>query len=276
MKRLKCLGLIALGEVTIIGISGGFGVGCLSILAKDVAKIHGREVGNVNRLINNNREKFRDGIDIIDLKTDDSEAFVLQLGITKAEYGNANNIYLLSERGYSKLIKLMDDDLAWERYELLLDDYFSKRDELEALKQELQRDSYQIADPIERAYAWAEEEKQRRALLEANKKKDTLLLEQEPKVEFYNEVMESDSTFPTGVVAKQLGLKSAQELNRFLVDKGIQYKKRVGKSSYYVLSAKYADKGYAKEIIVKNGAYTSRQLRWTELGVKFIYDLLKK
>ena len=74
MKRLKCLGLIALGEVTIIGISGGFSANGLSILVKDVAKIHGREVKDINKLINSNRGKFRDGIDIIDLKIGDSES----------------------------------------------------------------------------------------------------------------------------------------------------------------------------------------------------------
>lgn len=83
----------------------------LSILVKDVAKIHGREAGDINRLINNNREKFRDGIDIIDLKiSDDSESSVfpnttelMDIGFTLREIGNANNMYLLSERGYSKI-----------------------------------------------------------------------------------------------------------------------------------------------------------------------------
>ncbi|WP_455822402.1 hypothetical protein [Clostridium butyricum] len=29
----------------------------------------------------------------------------------------SKNIYLLSERGYSKLLKILEDDVAWEQYE---------------------------------------------------------------------------------------------------------------------------------------------------------------
>ena len=35
--------------------------------------------------------------------------------------------YLLSERGYSKLLKLLDDDIAWEQYDKLVDGYFNMR-----------------------------------------------------------------------------------------------------------------------------------------------------
>lgn len=39
-----------------------------AMLAKDVALIHGRPVKAINQAINMNRNRFRDGIDIIDLK----------------------------------------------------------------------------------------------------------------------------------------------------------------------------------------------------------------
>ena len=38
--------------------------------------------------------------------------------------------YLLSERGYSKLLKILDDDVAWEQYDKLVDRYFNMRAEL--------------------------------------------------------------------------------------------------------------------------------------------------
>ncbi|MCG0891507.1 phage anti-repressor protein [Lactiplantibacillus plantarum] len=50
-----------------------------------------------------------------------------QYGCTKAQWGNANNIYLLSERGYSKLLKILEDDKAWEIYDQLVDNYFNMR-----------------------------------------------------------------------------------------------------------------------------------------------------
>ena len=39
----------------------------------------------------------------------------------------SENIYLLSERGYSKLLKILEDDVAWEQYEKLVDGYFNMR-----------------------------------------------------------------------------------------------------------------------------------------------------
>ena len=44
----------------------------------------------------------------MDLKTGSSKELVLSLGFTNAQYGNAKNIYLLSERGYMKGVVLND------------------------------------------------------------------------------------------------------------------------------------------------------------------------
>ena len=50
--------------------------------------------------------RFRDGIDIIDLKVGDLESLVatkptdlVDIGISLKDYGQSNNMYLLSERG---------------------------------------------------------------------------------------------------------------------------------------------------------------------------------
>ncbi len=110
-------------------IYGGFGSGQKVVLAKTIAEIHGMNVGNVNQRINENRNRFKNSVDIIDLKTDTSNVCVLGLGFTKAQVGNAKNIYLLSERGYAKLIKIMDSDLAWEIHDKLMDEYFTMREE---------------------------------------------------------------------------------------------------------------------------------------------------
>lgn len=63
------------------------------------------------------------------MKTGSPKELVLQLGFTNAQWGNANNIYLLSERGYAKLIKIMDSDLAWDIHDKLIDEYFQLREE---------------------------------------------------------------------------------------------------------------------------------------------------
>ena len=101
MEALKVLGTEKVGKIEFTGIEGGFGEDKKAMLAKDIATIHNQPVGNINRIVNNNRKWFEDGIDVIDLKTNASDASVLQNTFTKAQWGNANNIYLFSERGHS-------------------------------------------------------------------------------------------------------------------------------------------------------------------------------
>jgi hypothetical protein len=50
-------------------VYGGFGAGQASILAKQVAEIHGYEVKRINELMNNNLDWFDEGIDYLDLKS---------------------------------------------------------------------------------------------------------------------------------------------------------------------------------------------------------------
>ncbi|HJF87006.1 MAG TPA: ORF6N domain-containing protein [Companilactobacillus farciminis] len=113
--------------MTFTGIEGGFGPGKKAMLVKDIAKIHSSTIKRINELINRNRKWFKDGIDLIDLKQVVPDDLFSDYGFTKAQWGNANNIYLLSERGYAKLLKILDDDKAWEIYDELVDNYFNMR-----------------------------------------------------------------------------------------------------------------------------------------------------
>ena len=116
--------------VIVPNISGGFGQDKKAMLAKHIAEIHNKQLIHVNETINNNRVRFKDNIDIIDVKF--NEKFVIALTdnniFTKMQISKAKNIYLLSERGYAKLIKLFNDDKSWEIYDNMLDQYFELRD----------------------------------------------------------------------------------------------------------------------------------------------------
>lgn len=116
--------------MTFHDIEGGFGEDKKAMLIKDIAEIHGKELKHINENINANRKRFIDGIDIVDLKSVGLTDPLLEAGIfTKQSIANANNIYLLSERGYSKLLKILEDDIAWEKYEQIVDGYFNMRAE---------------------------------------------------------------------------------------------------------------------------------------------------
>ncbi|MDU5101118.1 MAG: ORF6N domain-containing protein [Clostridium butyricum] len=128
MKELKIIGKQNINGNEFTGIEGGFGEDKKAMLVKDIAKIHDREVKKINELINNNRERFKEGIDILDLKGTEFEVLLKYHEIySQNALNRSNNIYLLSERGYSKLLKIMEDDLAWDKYEELVDGYFNMR-----------------------------------------------------------------------------------------------------------------------------------------------------
>lgn len=133
--ELKKTGLVKINNYEFEGIEGGFGENKKAISAADIAKIHKRELKEVNKLINNNRDKFKDFIDVIDLLSDKKfEVILNNLGL-KTSNGQ-KYAYILSERGYAKLLKFMDDELSYDLYEQLLDNYFRLRQEIKQISKQ--------------------------------------------------------------------------------------------------------------------------------------------
>lgn len=108
-----------------------------------------------------------------------------------------------------------------------------------------------------------------------NQKQEEALKLQAPKVEFYNEVLQSESSHTTTVIAKELGM-AAVSLNRKLKEKGIQYYQ----NGTWLLYSKYQNLGYTKTKThpyydSKGELKTSIQTVWTEKGRQFIHQVLK-
>ena len=124
--QLKVIGKEHIGHIEFTGIEGGFGDDKKAMLVKDIAKIHNRPIKAINQAINMNRKRFKNGIDLLDLKFSSGSIKLTEL-FSKQQIANYNNIYLLSERGYAKLLKILDDDKAWDIYDQLVDNYFNMR-----------------------------------------------------------------------------------------------------------------------------------------------------
>lgn len=82
-------------------------------------------------------------------------------------------------------------------------------------------------------------EKEKNQLEEIAKTQQNELKTAAPKVEYYDDVLQSNSTYTTNQIAKELGM-SAIELNRQLHHLKIQYKQ----SDTWLLYAKYQKSGY--------------------------------
>ena len=112
-------------------------------------------------------------------------------------------------------------------------------------------------DTIIRLATALKAEKQKR--LQAEKQRDILLHVQK--------------TYTSTEIAKEIGMKSAQALNLWLDEKGIQFKQ----NGTWVLYSKYADLGYTeiKQNVLDNGKIVYDR-RWTNYGRDFILKLLEE
>lgn len=129
---------------------------------------------------------------------------------------------------------------------------------------------------IELAQNLKKERAEKLMLQEQNRIQQVELVKQAPKVAYVNKVLDSNSTYITNQIAKELGT-SAVTLNRKLKDKRIIYKQ----NGTYLLYQGYQNKGYTKTKTYtytdKDGLQkTSMQLVWTEKGRAFIHHILNK
>lgn len=128
MNELKVNGSQNFMGIEIPVVEGGFGDGKKVILARTIAEIHGVELRVINQIVSRNEDEFEFGVDIIDLKQITNCDVFSELGFTKAQWGNAKNIYLLSEQGYMLLVGFMKTDKAKEIRKQLRREYFAMRE----------------------------------------------------------------------------------------------------------------------------------------------------
>jgi len=138
MENNKINELVIKGKIKVCGVDipnvyGGFGKDQKTMLAKTVAKLHSRELKKINELINNHIEDkyFEEGIDFIDLKNGLLKVPLSELGFSKRDISISKNIYLLSQQGYTLLLKLFESELAMKQYKIVIRDYFKLKEEKE-------------------------------------------------------------------------------------------------------------------------------------------------
>lgn len=126
------------------------------------------------------------------------------------------------------------------------------------------------------AFTALKEERERRiALEEVAAVQKQQIAEMQPKATYYDVVLRCKDAVNISVIAKDYGW-SAQKMNEYLHQKGVQYKQ----SDIWLLYQKHAGCGYTKTNthIYKDGCgseHTKVHTKWTQKGRLFIYSLLK-
>lgn len=132
--------------------------------------------------------------------------------------------------------------------------------------------SYAIDNPIERAERWIAEERERQALQLETQRQSMLLLEQAPKVSYYEKILQSPDALTVTQIAKDYGL-SAIKLNEVLRDAGVQYRS----GGQWVLHSKYVNSGYTRSETISIGDKNTRVFtKWTQKGRLFIHKLISE
>lgn len=116
--------------------------------------------------------------------------------------------------------------------------------------------------------------KQNLELLETVAVQNQQISEMQPKASYYDVVLNCKDLISTSAIAKDYG-KSAIWMNRYLHDKGVQFKQ----GNIWLLYQKYAEKGYTS---TKTHSYpgcdgdmhTKVHTYWTQKGRLFIYELM--
>ena len=92
-----------------------------------------------------------------------------------------------------------------------------------------------------------------------------------PSLKYFHDQMRNPGLMTTTEIAKDYGW-SARKLNKYLESKGVIYRQ----GNKWVIYQKYADKGYSQyeSFPYDNNKGVKINLKWTQRGKKFIYDLL--
>lgn len=160
--------------------------------------------------------------------------------------------------------ELLANKLTGEKGILFTAKYVAKFNAMEQQLKYNKMDSYMIEDPVARATRWIEEYKEKELIKEQKK-----LIEEK-----HDNLVHSSKTYTTTEIAKELGFKSANALNKDLESKKLQYKM----NGTWVLAAKFSEKGFVsiKQNELKDGKIIYYR-RWTGKGRDWLVnDIYKK
>lgn len=217
--------------------------------SRQVSELTGREHKNVMRDIRNLLEQGVNGLNFELVNYCDAK------GEQRPEYQLTKKGCMILASGYDAVLreKIID---RWEELELANKPTIPQT-YLEALK------------------ALVASEETRLMLQEENKLQQQIIHEYEPKVSYYDSILQSTDAMNITVIAKDYGI-SAKKLNDILHELKIQYKQ----STTWLLYQDHSIYGYTKTTTTKynkpNGEVgTNVHTKWTQKGRLFLYEQLK-
>ena len=201
------------------------------LTTQQIAQAYETEPQIITNNFNRNKERYTLGKHYYYLENEEKRNFV---NLNQFDLGskNAQFLYLWTQKGALLHAKSLNTDKAWAVYDHLVDSYFNTP------KQNAPIDSkmlYQIAAQLEA------KEKQISTLQTENAQQTQLIGELQPKADYVDHILKSETAINIGQIAADYGL-SAKKLNKILEEERIQYKS----GDQWILYKKYMNNGYTK------------------------------
>ncbi|MBS0950371.1 phage antirepressor KilAC domain-containing protein [Weissella minor] len=256
-NEIKVLGTEEINGNQFTGIEGGFGEGKRSMLVRDIAEANRTTTKKLNQNIERNRKRFKDEVDLIDLNSNSvvTHSDLEKMGFSQNAINRSSNIYLLSERGYAKLLKIMDSDEAWEQYDKFVDGYFQYREAVRGYQAEPQ---YKLPQNYSEAL---------RELANSTDKIAGL----QPKAELHDKFIATGGAIGIREASAELGIKM-NEFTDLLMNHGYIYRQR-GRHGKLQPIKKYVPKLFQLKSggLDENGIEYTPQMKITPYGREFFY-----
>ena len=122
-----------------------------------------------------------------------------------------------------------------------------------------------------------EQARQEKAMLEQQNNYLTNEIRQvAPKAQYYDNTLQSAHTYTSTQMAKELNMRTAEQLHKALKEKGIMFYQ----SGQWMLTARYCEKGYTKPRTTvytrSDGSQGTNTITvWTEAGRAFLHKILE-
>lgn len=202
-----------------------------------------------------------------------------QGGAQKTEY------YTMTKDGFSFLVMGYTGEKAGEFKERFINEYNKREAMLKSddyiLMRSMQILQGRISAIEEDNKRLLAENQQKQIVIEAKTEENNILNDtvkrQAPMVEYVNTTLLSPRTYTSTQLAKELGLRTANELHKKLKEWGVMYYQ----SGQWMLTAKYCGKDYTKPRTQSGvddyGKQWSNTITvWTETGRMFLHSLFKQ
>ncbi len=234
----------------------------------DIAELHDRTASEVGQQFKRNNRYLIENVDYYLISKEKiSES---QIVIQNKVPNNVKNISIFTESGYLMLVKSFNDEMSWKIQRILINSYFKLKD----LYQE-----FKVPKTFKEALILAVEQQERIELLEIeNSKKEEILIEQKPKVDYYNVVTNTNKSISIGEVAKLINFKSLENksIRRNILFKILRDNKIL--DSYNIPYQNYIKQKYF-EVVQKYNTDINK-IQYTSLvtskGIDYIIQLLRK